>query len=73
MFSAMAKRFGAILGAVLSSLLFAFAHLQLNVGVYTFILGLLLCMMYYKLRSIWPGIFVHALNNYVALMVSLKK
>ncbi len=73
MFSVMAKRWGAVVGALVSSGLFAFAHLQVNVSVYTFILGLLLCMMYYKLRSIWPGIFVHALNNYVALMVSLKK
>ena len=72
MFGAFAKRWGVIMGAILSSGLFAVAHLQFNVSLYTFILGLLLCMMYYKLRSIWPGIFFHALNNYLAFMVAKR-
>jgi membrane protease YdiL (CAAX protease family) len=66
-FPAISKRLGLIWGAILSSLLFAFAHLQFNIGVYTFVLGLLLCFMYVKLKSIIPGIFFHAINNALAL------
>lgn len=73
-FPAFSKKFGLIWGAVISSLLFAFAHLQFNVGIYTFILGLLLCFMYVKLKSIIPGVILHAINNALALtaMIHLK-
>ena len=65
-FPALTKRLGLIGGAVVTSVLFAVAHWQLNVSIYTLILSLLLCFMYYKLRSIWPGIVLHMLNNYIA-------
>ncbi len=72
-FPAFSKRFGVIIGALLSSLLFGFAHLQYNVGVYTVVLGLLLCLLYIKLRSIVPGIFLHMLNNYLAFVALTHK
>jgi uncharacterized protein len=65
-FPAFIKRFGVIGAAVVSSILFGLAHLQFNISVYTLVLGLLLCMMYYKLGSIWPGIALHAINNALA-------
>jgi uncharacterized protein len=67
-FPAIAKRAGVIWGAVLSSALFGLVHWQANISVYTFILGLLLCFMYVRLRSIVPGIFLHMLNNYLAFI-----
>lgn len=66
MFPAFAGKLGIFLGALLSSLLFGFAHLQANVGVYTVVLGLLLCYMYKRTGSIIPGITLHMINNYVA-------
>lgn len=72
-FPALSKWKGALVGAVLTSLLFGFAHLQFNVSLYTLILSLLLCYMYYRLRSIWPGIFLHMINNYIAYMALIKK
>ena len=66
MFPAFSKKYGVIWGAILSSFIFGFAHLQFNVGIYTFVLGILLCFMYIKLKSIFPGILVHMLNNYIA-------
>ncbi len=66
-FPAFSQRLGLVWGAVLSSLLFAVAHLQFNIGIYTFVLGLLLCLMYVKLKSIVPGVIFHAINNAVAL------
>lgn len=68
MFPAIAKRWGWLAGALISSLLFGIAHLQLNVQIYTLTLGLLLCMMYYRLGSIWPGIVFHSINNYLAFI-----
>ncbi len=67
-FPAFAKRWGVIWGAIISSVMFGFAHLQANVGVYTFLLGMLLCFLYVKLKSIIPGIFFHMLNNYLAFV-----
>lgn len=66
MFPAFSGRVGILFGALFSSLLFGFAHLQANVGVYTVVLGLLLCFMYKKTNSIIPGMLLHMLNNYVA-------
>lgn len=66
MFPAFSGRVGVLFGALFSSLLFGFAHLQANVGVYTVVLGLLLCYMYKRTGSIIPGIALHMINNYVA-------
>jgi membrane protease YdiL (CAAX protease family) len=73
LFPAIAKRTGLIWGAVLSSIVFGLAHWQANVSIYTFILGLILCLMYVKTKSIWPGIFLHMANNYLALLAMNSK
>ncbi len=73
MFSAMATRWGTVGGAVASSALFALAHGQWNAIVYTFVLGLLLCLMYRRLGSIWPGMLLHAINNYIAFSALVHK
>lgn len=65
-FTALAKRWGSVMGAVGSSALFALAHGQANVGVYTFVLGLLLCWLYRRFDSIVPGVMVHMVNNALA-------
>jgi membrane protease YdiL (CAAX protease family) len=72
-FPALAKRTGLIWGAVLSSALFGVAHGQPNLFVYTSILGLLLCFMYVRTKSIIPGIFLHMLNNYLAFLAISSK
>jgi membrane protease YdiL (CAAX protease family) len=66
LFGALASRWGFWTGAVLSSALFGLAHGQTNVGVYTFILGMLLCWLYARTRSIIPGIILHLINNLLA-------
>jgi len=72
-FPAFSVRFGIYWGAIITSILFGLAHFQLNVIIYTLILSLILCMMYYRLRSIWPGIIFHMLNNYLAYMAIMHK
>ncbi len=73
MFPTLSKRIGLVWGAILSSALFGFAHLQANISVYTFVLGLVLCFMYVKLKSTIPGMLLHMLNNYVAFIVTFHK
>ena len=63
----------ALAFAIFSGVLFGFAHLQPNVSIYTFILGLLLCAMYVRLGSIVPGIALHMLNNYFAYVALNQK
>lgn len=60
------------LGAVISSLFFGLLHFQLNVAIYTFIFGLFLSYMYYRLGSIIPGMLLHMLNNLVAFLLILS-
>ncbi|MDB5178400.1 MAG: putative metal-dependent rane protease [Patescibacteria group bacterium] len=67
-FPALSKRMGVVWGAIFSSVIFGVAHWQANVSIYTFVLGLLLCFMYVRLRSIVPGIFLHMANNYLAFL-----
>lgn len=69
MFPAFSKRFGIIAGATLTSLLFGLVHGQVNVGVITFILGMLLCWLYYKTKSLWPAILLHSFKNVVAFVL----
>lgn len=63
------KRFGMIAAAVITSLLFGLVHLQLNVFIVTFVLGLLLAWLYYRTLSLWPAIILHSLKNLVAFLV----
>lgn len=63
MLPAFARRFGFWGGAALTSLLFGLAHWQVNVGVYTFILGMILAWLYRRFDSIVPGVLLHMLNN----------
>lgn len=54
------------LSAVITSLIFAAAHLQLNVAVDTFALSLILCYLVERSSSIYPAILLHALKNALA-------
>jgi hypothetical protein len=68
LFPALAKKWGPVWGAVVSSAVFGIAHAQANISIYTFVLGLMLCYMYLKLKSIFPGMALHMLNNYLAFI-----
>lgn len=66
LFAGLAKRWPIWLAAVVSSSAFAVLHGQVNVGIYTFILGCLLSWLYVRSGSLFPGILVHFINNLVA-------
>lgn len=69
MLSAITKKWGLGFGVIFSSLVFGLLHVQTNVIIYTFILGVILSIMYFRLRSIIPGIILHCINNAFAFAV----
>lgn len=62
------KRFGVpVWGAILvTSLLFGLVHIQPNVIVDTFALSIVLCLLREMTGSIWAGVVLHSLKNFVA-------
>jgi membrane protease YdiL (CAAX protease family) len=48
---------------LLSSAIFAIAHLQLAALIPTFILGNVLAYVYHRSNSLWPGMILHFLVN----------
>ena len=56
----------------ISALIFGIVHFNLPQGIHAFLIGLLLGWMYYRTRSIIPGIVFHWINNTISyIMVNL--
>ena len=72
-FPALAKRWGMVQGALVSSIIFGLAHAQANLDLYTYVMALALCFMYVRLRSIFPGMALHMVNNYLAYVTLFHK
>jgi membrane protease YdiL (CAAX protease family) len=53
---------------LLSSAIFAIAHLDLASLIPTFILGNLLAYLYQRTNSVWPGVIVHTMVNTFGLL-----
>ena len=74
MFTGLRTKLKPIGAALLTSALFATAHLEFGsgkpllwvAGIDTFTLSLVLCYLRHKTDSLWPGIFLHALKNFIA-------
>ncbi len=54
--------------AIITSAIFGFAHLQLNIGLDTFAFGIALCWLYVKTKSLWPAIILHGIKNLIAFI-----
>jgi len=67
LFQGFRQKYGWIGGMLLSSTIFATAHLDLAALIPTFILGCLLAYMYHRSNSVWPGIILHVLINAMGL------
>jgi membrane protease YdiL (CAAX protease family) len=66
-FGALRAGWGALPAAVASSALFAAVHFDAGALVPIFILGLILCGLYVRTGSLYPGVFFHAFFNGVTL------
>lgn len=69
--AALVAPMGPARAAVVSSALFAVAHVSIGVVAPIFLTGLMLSWLYLRTRSIWPPITAHALQNFVAVTVVL--
>ena len=63
LFQGFRARYGWVPSMLLSSVIFAAAHLDLVVLIPTFILGCLLAYVYHRSNSLWPGVILHFVVN----------
>jgi sodium transport system permease protein len=61
------RRFSPWTAIVVSSLLFALYHMNVFQFLPAFLLGLVLGLLATRTRSIWPGVLLHALQNFLSL------
>lgn len=58
--------FGRSTAILISSLLFSLMHQNVQQFFYTFVAGIVLGVLYEMSGSIWPGVILHTLNNFVS-------
>lgn len=66
-FQTMLKAWPKWLAFIASAAVFAGIHLEFQVFMPLFLLGLVLNWMFYKSGSLYPGIFFHIVNNSIAI------
>lgn len=77
LFTSFRQKYGFLVSAIMTSVLFGIAHLQFGSGapllwvaaIDTFILSLVLCYLREKSGSLWPSVLLHAIKNGVAFVV----
>ncbi len=55
-----------VVSALITSVLFGFAHGQWNVGIDTFVMSMIACMLRDICGSLWPAIMLHMIKNGIA-------
>jgi len=63
LFQGFRAKYGWVVSLLLSSAIFAAAHLDPVALIPTFVLGSVLAYVYHRSNSLWPGIFLHFLVN----------
>ena len=63
LFQGFRQKYGWVVAILLSSAIFAAAHLDLVSLIPTFVLGVVLAYVYHMSNSVWPGIILHFLVN----------
>jgi membrane protease YdiL (CAAX protease family) len=71
-FQGLRLRINVWVAVVLSAIVFGFAHGDLGSLALLIVIGLLLAILRWKTRSIWPGMVLHALNNLLAAIIILQ-
>ena len=70
-FPGLAGAMGALKAGIVTAILFALVHGDPGVIVPIFVTGLVLAWLYHRTGSIWSSVAAHALQNLLALSVSL--
>lgn len=63
LFQGFRQKYGWVVATILSSAIFAAAHLDPVAFIPTFVLGSALAYVYHRSNSVWPGIILHFLVN----------
>ncbi len=71
MYGGLRRRIGVIGAMLISTLLFTALHFSVDLFIPIFTLGLFLAWLYEYTGSLYPGIFLHAANNALSLLVLL--
>lgn len=61
------NKWGVFAGTLLSSLVFAIAHLNILIAINAFLLGILFAVLFEYSRSLWVPGLMHILNNTLRL------
>ncbi len=56
-------KWGAVVGSVVSALIFGLSHGLPAIIAFAFVMGLAIAFAYEKTKSLWPGILIHVINN----------
>ena len=70
LFQGLRARYGWVSGMLLSSGIFAVAHLDPVSLIPTFILGCVLAYLYHRSNSVWPGVILHVMVNTFGLLAA---
>lgn len=62
------RRWGVTLASALSAIFFGAVHQQIVHFLPIFLLGVVLALLFERMRSLIPGMIVHGLNNLVAIL-----
>jgi membrane protease YdiL (CAAX protease family) len=73
LFAALIKRWGVWPAIAISSVVFSIFHLNPIQIIITLIAGVYLGVMYYRLKSIIPGILLHMANNLLAYLLIINQ
>ncbi len=71
-FGYLRKNFNIILAIVVQALIFGVMHLNLVQGIYTFILGIVLALVYMYSKSIIGNITIHIIFNLLGILIIPK-
>ena len=69
-FNSFNKKYGVVVGMLISALLFGVYHMNWIQGIYAFIFGIALAYMYYKADCLFVPIGFHFINNLIATLLS---
>ena len=72
MFAGLARRWGVLVGAVVSASAFAVLHGNVALLAPAFMSGLLFAWVYRAAGSLWPAVLAHAAQNALALGVAAR-
>lgn len=71
-FGYLRKNLNIVLAVILQALIFGIAHGNIVQGIYTFILGIALALIYIDCNSLWGPITLHITFNFMGLFVVSK-